>query len=387
MTSPLHRLAAAIAAVSLSLFLVACGGDPAGQGPQDMSTPEVTVVRLEARPLTLTRELPGRTHPYLVAEVRPQVSGIIAKQLFVEGSRVKSGEALYQLDDATYRADVTSARAALARAQALAESARLSAERIGKLAEIEAVSAQENENAIAARRQAEAEVAVARAALDNASIRLGYARISSPIDGRIGKSSVTQGALVTANQQAALATVQTLDPIHVDLTQSSSELLELRRSLAEGRLSRGDEAMPVTILLEDGSEFPQQGTLKFSEVTVDPSTGSYALRVEVPNPDHVLMPGMYVRAVLGAGVRNDAVLVPQRGIARDPKGNTTAMVVGADGVVEQREVVVSRTIGDQWLVESGLADGDRVVIEGLQKIQPGAQVNATEVTNTATGRE
>lgn len=365
---------------AFAILLGACGtGQEAGPPP----TPAVTVVELGSQDVTLTRELPGRTNAWLVAEVRPQVSGLVAERLFTEGERVKAGQPLYQIDDATYRATVNSARAQLARARATLTSARLTAERIAGLAKIDAVSAQDNDNATAALAQAEADVGVARAALDAANVMLGYARITSPIDGRIGRSSVTQGALVTANQPQALATVQQLDPIYVDLTQSSAELLDLRRSLAEGRLSRGEEAMPVKILLEDGSEFPHPGTLKFSEVAVDPSTGSYALRIEVPNPEHVLMPGMYVRAVLGAGVRADAVLVPQRGIARDPKGNTTAMVVDAQGVVEQRQVVVSRTIGDQWLVESGLAAGDRVVVEGLQKIAPGATVEVTETVNAA----
>lgn len=365
---------------AFAILLGACGtGQDAGPPP----TPAVTVVELGSQDVTLTRELPGRTNAWLVAEVRPQVSGLVAERLFTEGERVKAGQPLYQIDDATYRATANSARAQLARARATLTSARLTAERIAGLAKIDAVSAQDNDNATAALAQAEADVGVARAALDAANVMLGYARITSPIDGRIGRSSVTQGALVTANQPQALATVQQLDPIYVDLTQSSAELLDLRRSLAEGRLSRGEEAMPVKILLEDGSDFPHPGRLKFSEVAVDPSTGSYALRIEVPNPEHMLMPGMYVRAVLGVGVRADAVLVPQRGIARDPKGNTTAMVVDAQGVVEQRQVVVSRTIGDQWLVESGLAAGDRVVVEGLQKIAPGATVEVTETVNAA----
>ncbi|HMN33933.1 MAG TPA: efflux RND transporter periplasmic adaptor subunit [Chiayiivirga sp.] len=366
--------------VTLAIATSACSPEQQGGPPP---TPAVTVAVLGAQDVTLTRELPGRTNAWLVAEVRPQVSGLIAERLFTEGERVEKGQPLYQIDDATYRAAANSARAQLARAQATLAAAKLTAERIAELAKIDAVSVQDNDNATAALAQAQADVGVARAALDAANVTLGYARITSPISGRIGRSNVTPGALVTANQPQALATVQQLDPIYVDLTQSSAELLDLRRSLAEGRLSRGEEAMPVKILLEDGSEFPHPGTLKFSEVAVDPSTGSYALRIEVPNPEHVLMPGMYVRAVLGAGVRADAVLVPQRGIARDPKGNTTAMVVDAQGVVEQRQVVVSRTIGDQWLVESGLTAGDRVVVEGLQKIAPGATVEVTETVNAA----
>lgn len=372
--------------VTLAIATSACSPEQQGGPPP---TPAVTVAVLGAQDVTLTRELPGRTNAWLVAEVRPQVSGLIAERLFTEGEQVEKGQPLYQIDDATYRAAANSARAQLARAQATLAAAKLTAERIAELAKIDAVSVQDNDNATAALAQAQADVGVARAALDAANVTLGYARITSPISGRIGRSNVTPGALVTANQTQALATVQQLDPIYVDVTQSSTELLELRRSLDEGRLTRGEESMPVTILLEDGSPFPHQGTLKFSEVAVDPSTGSYALRIEVPNPDHVLMPGMYVRAELAAGVRANAVLVPQRAIARDPKGNTSAMVVNADGVVEQRPVVVSRTIGDQWLVESGLAAGDRVVIEGLQKIAPGAPVQITDTVDNAvsTGQE
>ena len=360
--------------------LAACGGAAA---PPQPPTAAVTVVTLKSQPVTLTRELPGRVSPRLVAEVRPQVNGIVQRLLFSEGGEVKAGQALYQLDDASYRADAASARASLARAQATLESMRLTAARSAELAKVDAISQQDNEDAIAALRQAEADVGVARAAVAGNEVTLGYARITAPISGRIGKSAVTQGALVTANQAAPLATVQQLDPIYVDLTQSSSELLELRKGLAAGTLE-GTTDLPVEILLEDGTPFPRKGKLAFSEVTVDPSTGSYALRVVVDNPDHVLLPGMYVRATVGSGVRQDAILVPQQGIARDPKGNASAMVVGNDGKVAVRQVKVSRTVGDQWLVDGGLVAGDRVIVEGLQKIQPGALVQATE--KPATGK-
>ena len=376
MTPTLRRAQPLIAV--LVLALAACGaGQEAGAPPK----PAVTVATLQTAPVTITRELPGRTSAWLVAEVRPQVSGIVARRLFTEGALVEAGQPLYQIDDASYRAAANSARAQLKRAEATLVAARLTARRTAELVRIDAVSRQDNDNAVAALGQAEADVGAARAALEAANVTLGYARITAPISGRIGRSSVTQGALVTANQPAPLATVQQLDPIHVDLTQSSTELLDLRRALADGSLqSTGD--MPVTILLEDGSEYAHPGSLKFSEVAVDPSTGSYALRVEVPNPDHVLMPGMYVRAMLGAGVRRNALLVPQQGVARDAKGNTSAMVVNAQGVVEQRPVAVSQTIGNQWLVESGLAAGDRVVIEGLQKIAPGVEVEVTAEADT-----
>ena len=343
MRKPTVRLA--VVPLFLSVALAACSG---GSEPAAPPPPEVSVVTLAPQTVTLTRELPGRTNASVVAEVRPQVNGIIKERLFTEGTVVKAGQPLYQIEDSTYRASASSARAQLARAETARTNARALEQRVGELSGTRYVSAQEHENAIAAARQAEAEVAAAQAALEAANVTLGYARITSPIDGRIGKSSVTVGALVTANQPQALATVQQLDPIYVDLTQSSSELLQLRRELEAGRLESGAE-LPVTILLEDGTPFRHEGKLAFSEVSVDPTTGSFGLRVVVDNPDHVLMPGMYVRAVIGGGVRQNAILVPQRGVARDPKGNTSVMVVNAEGVVENRPVRVSRTIGDQWL--------------------------------------
>lgn len=362
----------------LAVTLAACTGrkEPAPPGASPPPA-EVGVVTLKLQTVTLTRELPGRTNPYLVAEVRPQVTGIVKQRLFTEGALVKAGQALYQIDDATYRADASSAKAALARAEATLNSATLNARRSSELVAIDAVSRQDNENAIAALKQAEADVAAAKAAVERTAVILAYAQITSPIAGRIGKSSVTQGALVTANQADALATVQQLDPIYVDVAQSSSELLALRKQLASGRMKEARN-QPVEIVLEDGSRHQHPGKLAFSDITVDPGTGSYTLRVVVPNPEQVLLPGIYVRAVVGSGVRQDGLLVPQRGIARDPKGNTTAMLLGADGKVEVRAVKVSRTVGDQWLVEEGLAAGDRVIVEGLQKIRPGMPARVAE---------
>ncbi|MBD9369994.1 efflux RND transporter periplasmic adaptor subunit [Xanthomonas sp. XNM01] len=368
---PLRALALSVA---IALAVAACGGE---QAPPEAGPGQVTVVTLKAEQIGLTRELPGRANAFLVAEVRPQVNGIVAKRLFTEGGYVTAGQPLYQLDDAAYRAQANSARAQLGRAEATAEASRTSAVRIAELAKVDAVSVQDNENAIAARKQAEADVGAARASLDAANVTLGYARITAPISGRIGKSTVTQGALVNAGQAEALATIQQLDPIYVDISQSAGELLQLRRDLAAGRL-QDNQTLPVTILLEDGSEFAHKGTLEFSEVSVDPSTGSYGLRVRVDNPEQILMPGMYVRAVVGSGVRNEGLLVPMQGIARDPKGDTSAMVVGEDGTVQVRPVKVSRAIGDRWLVEDGLKPGDRVIVEGLQKIGPGMPVEATE---------
>jgi membrane fusion protein (multidrug efflux system) len=356
-----------------------CGNQESA--PQGRGAMPVTVVTLATAPVVLRRELPGRTTPYLVAEVRPQVNGIVKQRLYTEGSAVTAGQPLYQLDDATYQADLASAKAALARAEATLNTARLNARRSADLFAINAVSKQDDENAAAALKQGEADVAAAAAAVRSAEVFLGYARIKAPIGGRIGRSSVTQGALVTANQDEPLATVQQLDPIYVDLTQSSAEWLALRRELAAGRLE-GTQDMPVAIVLEDGTPYAQSGKLAFSEVSVDPTTGSFALRVVVPNPEHILLPGMYVRAIVGTGTRQSGLLVPQQGIARDPKGHTTAMVVGQDGKVAVRPVRVSQPIGDKWLVEEGLAAGDRVIVEGLQKVQPGATVQPTEAGTT-----
>lgn len=363
-------------AVLGSLVLAACER-PAAAPAAGMPPAQVTVVTLKTQPVTLTRELPGRANASLVAEVRPQANGIVKRRLFTEGGMVKANQALYQLDDATYQADLASAKATLARAQAVLNSARLNAARTAELVKVDAVSRQDNENATAALLQAEADVKAAQAAVQRNTVVLDYARISAPISGRIGKSSVTQGALVTANQPTALATVQQLDPIHVDLTQSASELLQLRKELAAGTLTETRD-VPVTILMEDGSRYPHPGKLAFTDLSVDPATGSYTLRVTVPNPEQMLLPGMYLRAVVSSGKRAEGVLVPQRGVTRDPKGNATAMVVNKDGKVEPRQVKVSQTVGDQWLVEAGLAAGDRVIVEGLQKIGPGMPVQASE---------
>jgi membrane fusion protein (multidrug efflux system) len=381
MAIPYSRFVSVTSITLVAAVLAACSGQKEGAqaGPPGGGMPpaEVGVVTLKAQTVTLTRELPGRTNPYLVAEVRPQATGIVKERLFTEGGTVKAGQPLYQLDDALYRAEVAAAKAAHARALATRDTAALNARRSAELVKIEAVSRQDDEAAQAALKQAEADVAATKAALDRAEINLAYARISSPISGRIGKSAVTPGALVTANQAAALATVQAIDPIYVDVTQSSSELLELRKQLAAGRVKPARD-LPVEIVLEDGTRHRQPGKLAFSEATVDPDTGSYTLRVVVPNPDQVLLPGIYVRAIIGGGVREGAILVPQRGIARDPKGNASAMLLNAEGKVEARPVKVSRTIGDQWLVEEGLAAGDRVIVEGLQKIAPGAPAKVAE---------
>lgn len=330
---------------------------------------------LESSTVRDIRNLPGRTSAFVIAEVRPQVTGIIEKRLFEEGSEVKAGQPLYQLDDSIYRAEVESRKAALAKARATLEAATLTAKRTTELARIDAVSAQEAENAVAAQRQAEADVAAAEAALRSAEVNLSYARISSPISGRTGKSNFTQGALVTANQDTPLTTVQQLDPIYVDLQQSSSELLRLRQDFGGADLN---QSAPVRIVLENGTPYKYEGELKFAEVSVDPQTGSFGLRAVVPNPDRLLLPGMYVRAVLERGQRDDAVLAPQRAITRDAKGNGVALVVNAENKIEQRLVTAVRTIGDSWLIDEGLRPGERVVVEGLQKVQPGMTVTPVE---------
>jgi membrane fusion protein (multidrug efflux system) len=365
----------------LALLLTACEKQQAQPPPGPPIA--VTVVTLKTEPVTLSRQLPGRTNAFVVAEVRPQVTGIVKKRLFTEGSLVKAGQALYQLDDATYRAEYNSAKALLARADAAVDIARFNADRAEELIVTNAVSKQELLNALAEKRQAEADAGVARAEVASAEVELNYARITSPIDGRIGKSTVTRGALVTADQAAPLATVQQLDPIYVDLTRSANELLALRRELSSGA-ARRTEGIPVTIIFEDGTHYEHPGELAFSDVAVDPRTGSYALRVVVPNPDGMLMPGMYVRAIVSNAVLDSGLLVPQRGISRDAKGNAMALIVNRDGTVEQRAVQVTRTVKDQWLVKAGLFEGDRVIVEGLQKARPGMQVTASEAESDST---
>ncbi|NMG46277.1 efflux RND transporter periplasmic adaptor subunit [Aromatoleum toluvorans] len=349
----------------------AAGGPP--------PAPAVTVVSVRAEPVPQTMELPGRTAPYLIAELRPQVGGIVKQRMFAEGSEVKQGQVLYQIDPATYQAAYDSAKANLARAEANVQAARLKAERYAQLVGIEAVSKQANDDAAAELKQAQAEVASAKAAVDKAKIDLDFTRVTSPIAGRIGRSAVTPGALVTANQAAALATVQKLDPIYVDVTQSSAELLKMRRDLAEGRLQRvGGDAVPVKLVLEDGSLYGSQGKLEFSEITVDQGTGSVTLRAVFPNPKGELLPGMYVRARLAQGVNSDAILVPHGALSRDARGNATVMVVNGESKVESRIVTAAQSHGEAWVVTDGLAAGERVIVEGLQKVRPGAAVQAQE---------
>jgi membrane fusion protein, multidrug efflux system len=359
------------------LLMTGCNRQKETGTPPQAPPPEVGVVSIEPQRVVLTTELSGRTAPHLVAEVRPQVGGIIQKRLFTEGSDVKAGEVLYQIDPATYQAAYDSTKAALARAEANLAPLKLKEERFRDLVKINAVSQQDFDDVTAALKQAEAEVEGARAALEAARIDLDYTTVKAPISGRIGRSSVTTGALVKAEQDQSLATIQQLDPIYVDVTQSSAELLALKRNLASGLLkSSGPQQAEVRLVLEDGTSYPQPGTLKFSEVTVDPSTGSVTLRTLFPNPQQLLLPGMFVRVILKEGVNEKAILVPQRGVTRNPAGNALVMVVGAEEKVEPRVIKVARTVGDNWLVSDGLKPGDRVILEGTQRARPGTVVKA-----------
>ncbi|WP_051361990.1 efflux RND transporter periplasmic adaptor subunit [Solimonas soli] len=343
-------------------LLAACGKKPEPAAPPP---PEVTVVTLKAQPTTLDTELPGRTMAYRVADVRPQVAGVILKRLFTEGSVVKAGQPLYQIDPATYEAAYASARAD-------AVAAKAQAERYEQLVSANAISKQDYDNAVATHLKAEA-------AAEQARINLVYTRVLAPISGRIGRSSVTEGALVTAGQTTALATIQQLDPIYVDATQPSTMLLRLRREFASGQLKKvGEQQAEVKLTLEDGSAYAHAGKLQFSEVAVDPTSGSVTLRAVFPNPDELLLPGMFVHQRIQEGVDENALLVPQQAVTRDQRGEATALVVDAGNKVEPRVLQAERTIGDQWLVTGGVKAGERVIVEGLQKVKPGATVKAVE---------
>ena len=344
----------------LALFgtIAGCGRNA---GPQQMPPPEVGVVVLRAGPATLTAELPGRTAPYRISEVRPQINGIVLKRLFTEGNEVKAGQPLYQIDPAPYRAAYNNANAALMTSKAKAE-------RFGQLLKANAVAPQDYDDALAAYKQATANVQAAR-------INLGYTRIIAPISGRIGISTVTEGALVTAGQTTALTTIQTLDPMYVDIPQSSTQLLVLRQAVAAGQLDKDTLVVSnVGLWLEDGTKYALSGKLQFTDVTVDTSTGAVTLRAIFPNPNRLLLPGMYVRAIIGEGVVPNAILAPQQGVIRDTRGLPTAWVVGKNNTAELRTLQVSRSVGNDWLVTSGLRDGDSVIVEGTQSLRPGISV-------------
>jgi membrane fusion protein (multidrug efflux system) len=374
---PGNRKLSGAGLLAATLLLVACGKDAGGPPPP----PEVGVITLAPRAIAITDQLPGRTTAYRVAEVRPQVTGIVQKRLFSEGGEVKAGEQLYQIDAGSYRATYESAVAAFQRAEAQAVTAKLLQERYAPLIAANAVSKQENDDAIAARARADADVAAARAQVANARINVVYTQVLSPINGRIGRALVTEGALVTSNQESPLATVQQLDPIYVDITQSSIEMLRLQRQVASGEMTKNDNnEAEVGLTLEDGTLYAERGRLKVSEVSVDPSTGSVLLRAVFPNPKRELLPGMFVRAQLTRGTRSAALLVPQRGVSRNSKGEATVMVVDKDEKVNERIVTADRAINGEWLITAGLTAGERVVLDGLQKIKPGAPVKAVPAT-------
>lgn len=357
-------------------------GRPGATAAAPAGPVEVGVVTLAPTAVTLTKELPGRATAFRVAEVRARVNGIVLKRLFAEGSDVKEGQPLFTLDAGPYRASLEGARAQLARAEAALASNRLQAQRYTDLVADHAVSQQEYDEAIAALKASEADVAAGRAAVQSARINLGYTTVTSPVSGRIGRSAVTEGAYVQQAQATLLATVQQLDPVYVDLSQSSAEVMRLRRDLAEGKLQEaGRGKAKVKLVLEDGREYGLPGALQFTDVTVDPSTGSVALRALFPNPGGELMPGMFVRARLEEGVNPEALLVPQVGVTRDQKGLPTALVVTADKKLERRQLVTDRVVGDAWLVTGGVKAGEQVVVEGLQKVRPGVEVNPVPATS------
>jgi membrane fusion protein (multidrug efflux system) len=358
---------------AIGLLAAGCARHAAAPSPK----PAVTVVDLHAKPVSLTTELPGRVSAYRIAEVRPQVNGVILKRLFKEGDLVAAGQQLYQIDPAPYQAALASARATLAHARASVTAATLIAQRYQALSEAHAVSRQDYDNAVATLQQDEADVASGAAAVRAAEINLAYTKVYSPISGRTGRSSVTEGALVTANQATSLLTVTQLDPVYVDLTQPSTTIVRLKRELAAGQIRRMDgNQAPAQLLLEDGSHYERSGTLEFSEVTVDQGTGSVTLRALFSNPQSLLLPGMFVRASIEEGVREGAILAPQQGITHAPDGTATALVVGADGKVEKRSIELDRAIGDEWVVTKGLAVNDRLIVAGRQRVKPGMDVSA-----------
>lgn len=376
-----------LSALAGSVALTGCGQDKVSAAPVEQAM-AVGVVTLKSQTVTLTKELPGRIVASKIAEIRPQVNGIVQSRLFTEGGEVKAGQILYQIDPASFEANVASGEAAVAKAQASIASHKAKTSRYAQLLKIKAVSQQDFDEADAAYKEAQADLLTALAQRKTAQINLDYSKVSAPINGQISKSAVTVGALVSVNQNSALATVTQLDPIYVDLVQSSAQLMQLKQALASGAIAADAAAQTnVELKLEDGSVYAHKGTLQFSEVTVDPGTGSVTLRAQFANPEKLLLPGMYVRAVIVEGVKNDAILAPQRGVSRNIKGQATAMVVNNEGKVEARVLQAGRTIGANWLIEKGLSAGDQVIVEGLQKIRPGAAVQAVAAQSAATNSQ
>lgn len=371
---PTRKRSVVLAILLGGLLLAGC--DRQQQAPPP-PVPEVGVVTVRAHEVILTSELPGRTSAFRVAEIRPQVSGLIQKRLFTEGSDVRAGQVLYRIDPAPFQAALDNAAAALGRAEANLAAVRSRADRFRELLAVKAVSQQEYDDAAAVLKQTEADIAYWKAMVKTARINLQYTRITAPISGRIGRSGVTEGALVTAYQPVALATIQQMDPLYVDVPQSTAELLRLQRRIEAGSLHQnGTGQKKVTLILEDGTVYPSEGALQFRDVTVDQTTGTVTLRIVFPNPEGVLLPGMFVRAVVREGVNEAAILVPQEAVSRDPKGNPFTLVVDSQGTVGDRPIELDRAIGNRWLVKSGLAPGEQVIVEGIQKVRPGSLVKA-----------
>ncbi|BAN22268.1 efflux RND transporter periplasmic adaptor subunit [Caballeronia insecticola] len=364
-----------IGVTTLALLAAACGDKPPAMPPQQ--TPEVGVVTLETAAVPVTTELTGRTSAFLDAQVRARVDGIVLRREFTEGGLVKAGQRLYKIDPAPYIAQLNNAKASYAKAQATLISSTAQAARYKVLVEANAVSKQDYDNAVASQAEARANVAAAKAAIDTAQINLSYTDVTSPVTGQASISQVTPGAYVQASQATLMVSVRQLDPMYVDLTQSSLDGLKLRRQIQEGRLStNGPDAARVTLILEDGRVYPEQGKLQFSDVTVDPSTGSVTVRAIFQNKDRVLLPGMFVRARIEEGVNPSALVVPVQGVSHDQKGTALAMVVGHDNKVTMRPLVTAGTYGQSWVVDSGLNAGDRVIVEGVDKVRPGMEVKA-----------
>ncbi|HNX80515.1 MAG TPA: efflux RND transporter periplasmic adaptor subunit [Candidatus Omnitrophota bacterium] len=359
----------------LAVVFLAQGCGLRGRKDTQQKGPEVKVVKIQTERVVLTSELPGRTVAYQVADIRPQVSGLIIKRVFEEGAFVKEGALLYQIDPAPYQAAYNQARAAVAMIEANLPAVRLREQRFKELVATHAVGQQDYDNALATLHLTEAQMEASKAALEMAKINLSYTPIKSPISGRIGRSSVTEGAMVTAYQSVALATVQALDPIYVDVPQSTTELLRLQNSMGAGTLSSDKEGQnKVTIIREDGSPYPIEGVLRFRDVTVSPTTGSVILRIVVPNPDSLLLPGMFVRAVINEGVVDHGILITQSAVSRDQKGQPYVFVVDAESKASMRMITVDRVMGNKWVVSSGLSEGDQVIVEGLQRVRNGVSV-------------
>ena len=386
--SSLHtgRRVLAAAALASAIFLTACGSGEQAQtaNPQQMQTSAVPVETILLEPVSVesVRSLPARATAFAEAEIRPQVSGLIEKRLFTEGQQVSEGDALYQIDRSEYVASVESARAALARAQATAETARQTASRFQRLSDINAVSQQSYDEADAAAKQAESEVGIQKAALERARIDLARTTIRAPIDGSIGRSTVTPGALVTANQPQQLARILQLDPIYVDMTASSSEVLRWRQDVAAGRIrsSDGNAGVPVTVRLENGQAYPHRGALEFSEVSVDEAAGTVIIRAQVPNPDGLILPGMFVKAEFSAGTLDDVYRVPQRAVQRTPKGEPFAYIVADDGTAQQVMLAIQESEGSDWIVTAGVEAGQKLIVSGFQRLREGTPVQDSSVS-------